>query len=670
MSIQSKVLAAIRAEMETASKPARVKVSSHGRRDGYTEVLVEDGGDLKENQEGWKAWWPSGGADVLTVVPEEQLLHLRFVSGPLPNEGETILLYPPRFLEALQRVWENASWADKCCSWVDGLENTAPKLPRVNHISPPWLRTRQLESFRLFQFPTCFLWGPPGTGKTTTLGAMLANYLVQREGKVLLLSTTNSAVDQALAEVDNALAGMKSVPKASSLRKRCARIGYYFQPSRYVGREHLLPTTDTSLIADLVGLEFAKPDRNQPAAYAKWKDANDHLRKRLSKDLGTAQLAAMTTTEAVIRFDELRNDTFDLIAFDEASQIPRAHAIALAPLSRQCIFAGDPKQLAPICQSEDLAAKEWLGKSIFEYQPRCKPSTVSLNEQSRMAEPICRVVGNVFYGGDLKVAWDKVNDPVWRKEREPAYVSGIGEKHFHVEWFDETNLTTWSKSYGKGQIRYKSAEWITDLVCNLTLCLDEQQILVLTPYHSQRALILQKLRSAGQKRVSISTVHASQGREKHTVVFDPVLGCEGLLTGEDGKRLINVAISRAQAAVYLPLSRNDIQNPVFASIYELATGKKAPLGTPAVNLTRISQQGAPYRREAGPNPLLLPNFPHSAVGKEVVIKGTSQIFVGTICDVSLDGTEFHLEWRSGKRTERRKFVTRYVVTAAKNAPGP
>ena len=36
------------------------------------------------------------------------------------------------------------------------------------------------------------LWGPPGTGKTTTLGVLVAEYLDRHPGaKVLLLSTTN-----------------------------------------------------------------------------------------------------------------------------------------------------------------------------------------------------------------------------------------------------------------------------------------------------------------------------------------------------------------------------------------------------------------------------------------------------------------------------------------------
>ena len=45
-----------------------------------------------------------------------------------------------------------------------------------------------------------FVWGPPGTGKTTTLGYIVAT-LLRRQKRILVTSTTNAAVDQALAKL-------------------------------------------------------------------------------------------------------------------------------------------------------------------------------------------------------------------------------------------------------------------------------------------------------------------------------------------------------------------------------------------------------------------------------------------------------------------------------------
>src|SRR6185295_9302152 len=45
-----------------------------------------------------------------------------------------------------------------------------------------------------------FVWGPPGTGKTTTLAHVVHELLVQGM-RVLILSTTNTALDQVLEKI-------------------------------------------------------------------------------------------------------------------------------------------------------------------------------------------------------------------------------------------------------------------------------------------------------------------------------------------------------------------------------------------------------------------------------------------------------------------------------------
>jgi superfamily I DNA and/or RNA helicase len=47
-----------------------------------------------------------------------------------------------------------------------------------------------------------FVWGPPGTGKTTTLGHIVTELLAQKK-RILITSTTNAAVDQALEKLSN-----------------------------------------------------------------------------------------------------------------------------------------------------------------------------------------------------------------------------------------------------------------------------------------------------------------------------------------------------------------------------------------------------------------------------------------------------------------------------------
>ncbi len=63
----------------------------------------------------------------------------------------------------------------------------------------------------------CYLWGPPGTGKTTTL-ARLVEAHVRAGRSVLLVSNTNVAVDMALAKVCEQMAGEELFEQGQVLR--------------------------------------------------------------------------------------------------------------------------------------------------------------------------------------------------------------------------------------------------------------------------------------------------------------------------------------------------------------------------------------------------------------------------------------------------------------------
>lgn len=63
------------------------------------------------------------------------------------------------------------------------------------------LNTSQMAAVRLCaQNDLAFVWGPPGTGKTTTLAHIVEEFLAQGL-RVLVLSTTNAALDQALEKI-------------------------------------------------------------------------------------------------------------------------------------------------------------------------------------------------------------------------------------------------------------------------------------------------------------------------------------------------------------------------------------------------------------------------------------------------------------------------------------
>jgi hypothetical protein len=580
----SNVQDGIRGELRVSSESEDFivqRVATDGAVHKVFLSMDEGDGRLDESLEGAMAWWPgppNGAADVLAVLPEDEQVNLRYATAPLPPKSGRIKVYPPKYLQTLLAVWERPGAGEGFLEWWDSVHagNSRDSEIILNAGMFPWLRHGQQQAFDLLRWKTSFLWGPPGTGKTTTLGAIVAAALVQYpELRILLLATTNNSVDQALVAVDQRLAGLtRSEEQPSEVRRSCFRIGHHFHASRYEGREHLIPVKDQTLVQKLARLEAEAPEKRDAQGYERWKASAEEVRRQIRKQaanaIGRARLAAMTTTRAAFTYDELTDHrAFDVVVFDEASQISLAHALALAPFGNRALFAGDPKQLAPIVQSAHADARQWLGRSMFSAMRRDDPYTCLLDEQSRMAEPICHVVSRSFYGGQLKVAADCDADRRWRASRREFNVLDLGARNTYLVRTESESK--YSRKYG-GHIRYETAELIVGLTGDLLKELKLADILVLTPYRAQRSLIRALLKSAGYGDVTVYTVHRAQGSERNTVIFDPVRASNSFLNNYDlGPRLLNVALSRAQARLFLIVSRENLMNPVLSRVARVMT---------------------------------------------------------------------------------------------------
>ena len=542
-------------------------------------------GLLDDSLDGASAWWgaPSKGqASVLALRVEEEQLLLQNASSEPPGPEQLIRLYPPRFLKALVEAAWDTPWAEAALALRPALSmpQPAPAGPTLTGVPFRWLREAQHRALRtLVQHRCAYLWGPPGTGKTTTLGVLLAEYLDSRPGaRILLVSSTNQAVDQALIAVDKAL--LKG--RREALRPGLQRLGTRFDPATYEGREHLLPGTDPALLAALSRLEAARPPSRDAQALKAWSDRLAALREQLRADtrraLRQARLAAMTASRATASLPLLRSlddgragdPPFDLLVFDEASQLSLAQTLLLMPLGAAALFAGDPQQLAPVLRSREPAAQRWLGRSAFADMPRQGAAVVLLDEQSRMAPPISTLVSEVFYDGALKVAADALQSPGWLEGRQRPL--GALPATEHVLVLPVTGPGRWS-AQDRGPQRPASAEAVAEAVAQAleSGAWQPRELVVLTPFRAQRALIRRGLAARGideSAGVKVSTVHRAQGSEAPVVFFDPVDASLPFLQTEDARRLLNVALSRAQAKVLLYLSEADAASPLLAPLVQ------------------------------------------------------------------------------------------------------
>lgn len=536
------------------------------------------------------AWWArptKGSARVQRVIPNESQIYLSNVNGVVPNEKQEIRLYPTNYLKPLDKCWSDDDWGEKAFACLKDLASPMPMSSALlSGDGFVHLRPAQLSALTLVNYSSSFLWGPPGTGKTTVLGILLAKYMQANPfARLLFLSTTNRAVDQATIEVDKALEHIGQI----SLRHTIRRAGSGFNQKLYAKREHLLaqayPNVSSDEADDIGSVENEVDQSNAPSG----------------SNLGNFRLITMTIARAVSTIASLRElPTFDLLVFDEASQIGLAHALAVMPLGKARLFAGDSRQLSPVATSTSSSVQRWFGQSAFAHKPASGPSVCLLNEQSRMIGPICDIVSEIFYEGELRVASDALGNESWLKARKRRF--GYIPRNQHV-WIEPVITNATYSSETRGLTRPESVERILQLIRSAFFLRNASQhdVIVITPFRLQRRLLQDALFRDNLTSVKVGTVHSTQGIEAPVVIFDPVDGLSPFLTNDVGKQLINVALSRAQSKLILMLSPRDLMNPLFSQMVDIVQRRE---NRPIRKISEV---------------LSYPNYRTSAIGERVYL---------------------------------------------------
>ena len=575
------IRAAIESELEITEEFADFRVLNR-RKEGSLWILeiepVKALSGLDESYEGSPVWWGSpsaGSADLLTIIPEINQIVLRYATGPPPDEGYLVRIYPPRYLESLKKVWGDDTWACSCIETLNGLlENQSDANGFLKLNDNLNLRKQQERSFRLTAYPMGFLWGPPGTGKTYTLGALLAQYLVQnKQSRICVVSSTNIAVDQVITSVDDHLEKMND-KFSETARKQCKRIGNHFIAKYYGNRKHLLPAVDEVLLKKLIQLQTNPPAKADIHKYDRWKSEVENIKKQIGQKneqiIKESRLIALTTTRAAVSSETLKEFApFDLMVYDEASQVGRAHAIAFLPLAERHLFAGDPMQLPPIVKSDKRDVRRWLGKSMFYYKNEITSNALCfLDEQSRMAGEICDFISRTFYEGKLKVAADCLRDAGWLRERKLKQYQDISDRN--IQLLNCNSDARWDNRIESYE-RSESAEMIVKIIKMICDVTEERDIMVLTPFRAQRYRVRNMLQQNGHT-IEVNTIHRAQGTERHTIIFDVTHGDCKFMKNYEALNMMNVALSRAKARLIIIASKKDRENPIIKQIASSLSG--------------------------------------------------------------------------------------------------
>jgi hypothetical protein len=464
-----------------------------------------------------------------------------FILKKLDEHLDQVLRFPPEPLKVLlSRVIPAAN------TGVDGQTKVRlqPDNGRLNSLQHESVLRMQADAVHL-------LWGPPGTGKTRTVGMSVAEHILL--GKTcLLLSTSNSAVDEMVRAVGQALGpeGLKHTFRAGATADK------EIQPYTCIG---LLERRDPELAANVKAAEhrlreltanlptLLKTDSNGKI-FEEMQRCKDLVKsfaaqaKSFSDSLMSDSQCVAATLAALVVNSALGEREFDVVYIDEASMVSLPFAFAgAAQASQQIIFAGDFRQLPPICHSEQRHVREWFGRNIFDYlgvrQERASdllpPFVSMLREQYRMTERIAEVVSDLSYFGKLIT-----NEGI-----------GVGTRPVFVD-VSELCPTSIYSVQESSYYQPHSVILLNAICTNFGGWLGSDNLL-LSPFRAQRTLLdaASKDLSRPNRKMSASTIHKAQGSEEHTVIVDLTAHSadnpQKFFTGDEAQNLINVALSRA-----------------------------------------------------------------------------------------------------------------------------
>lgn len=588
----SQIQEAIARESRQSTRPLhfRIRGVCENRIFLYLELdSVGEDDQLSPQLEDCSVVWETpngpGRGEIVSVLPEVSTVNVEWGRGPVPHPGALVQIWPPKFLPKLGELWADQKAASEALAWKESLAAAGYDVAFALDSTPfSTLRPQQRNAFRLTGWPNSFLWGPPGTGKTATLGRLLAQYIsTYPTHRILLVSTTNAAVDEALLAVDR---GIKELGRKFS-SPTCLRFGNRFAPDRYEGdAQQLIPVRDRHLVEELRQQLEAMPHPSEVERYHHWKERRDGLRERIERQtleqLAHARVAGMTSSYAVLRYEELRKlGPASLVVMDEASQIGKAYAMMLARLGIRCLFAGDPHQLSPIVRAGkcDLV-RNWLGTSPFAWMGAATAErTTILEEQFRMAAPISQAIQRAFYPQiNLRVADSVRTEPAWLAARKPLATAVVGDGHVCLVYVDHAARV--ARGF-RGYECPESVDLVISIAAHLAKALQDpaERILILTPFRAQRAVLNQRRIERSLPQTEVRTVHSVQGSEARFVIFDPVCPGSAFVNDAEGRRLLNVALSRAQGQLIVILQRDFPANEVLRNLRSQFSDRRLPAET-------------------------------------------------------------------------------------------
>lgn len=453
--------------------------------------------------------------------------------------------------------------------------------PRVNESAPPQhsgLNPEQAEALQraLEARDLHAIHGPPGTGKSTVLAALMKEE-ASRGSRIIATAASNAAVDHLLElalthgleairvghparvseslrahTLDDKLENHPDRAMLDELRDEAFELGGYARRQRRQGRSRE---------------RHGRARDASREARALLKRADEHERLLTRALLDEAQVVCATL--ATLTGPTLVGRRFDLAVFDEATQATEPLALATLRAADRVVLAGDPQQLPPTVLSP-AAAQAGLAVSAIErvIEVHAPEVRTLLREQYRMSAAIMEFPSKHTYAGALRAhpsVAERRLDVTATDARVPFLFVDTAGKGFAEEPDADTASL---RNPGEGELVVQHAHAL------LAAGLAPSQLALVTPYAAQ---VLWLRSRAPHPEVEIDTVDAFQGREKDAILVSLVRSNDaGALGFLKDLRRLNVSLTRARRhVVVFGDSATLSTHPTYAALIEHAMGRDA-----------------------------------------------------------------------------------------------
>ncbi|MEX1011646.1 MAG: DEAD/DEAH box helicase [Balneolaceae bacterium] len=482
-----------------------------------------------------------------------------------------------------------------------------------------------------------FIWGPPGTGKTDSLGFVMANYL--RKGKsVLFASNTNRAVDVGLLSLLDALECMGMQEHIGKLTRfgdlvleeprleplafenRMENLSRHRQQeaaewvSLLERREQLTREVEQKLRDGVQPNEKQKQEMELIEDKVRRSGGLEVLQERVDRagqvqervelrkyNLVATTLAKVCTSELFWQMD------FDAVVIDEGSMASLPYLMVLAAKAREhTVVVGDPMQLPPIALTEAREARHFLEQDIFTtvsgatttgelflWHDRHRKMTAFFDTQYRLRPALAELISNVFYEGRLKSAPEMSAEPALKGESLEATERSchlIDTSPFHPM------LERNGSRKGFQPVNEVHQQVLVRLLRRmLGRGISAHDIGVMVPFRGPVYDLKEMLWQEGIRDIEVGTIHTFQGREKPYIIFDTVMTGErqgGAVrhysvrpldeekNGLTVPRLLNVAFSRSRKVLMVIADMDHIEEVYGGKFLGQLLQKLEPLNSP------------------------------------------------------------------------------------------